>query len=430
MQLNRAFAQQLIDTALKSGAQDAEVYQSSSFSRPVTFESNRLKQLESSESVGTALRVWRDGRPGLAVAYGAVEPQSLVDKAIALSDLNGINRPDFCEPRRDINPPIGKELSVETFIEMGKTAIAQLREAYPDLVCHSSFECDHSETLLLNSDQLYCEAADISLSFFLGAEWMRGDDFLAVYDSEVAQDKLQTAEIVQSILQRLQWATQNTRPSSGKIPVLFTSNAASMLWSTVSSALNGKFILEGSSPWSHAGGKQVLSPKISLYQDPTAKPYICHFDDEGTPTRALSLIREGEIQDFYGDRHTSKALRLRPTGNGFRPSLGRYPTPDLINLIVAPGEKQPLEIIADLENAIIVDQILGGGADLSGDFSVNIDLGYQVKNGEVIGRVKDTMVSGNVYEALKHVVEIGGDRRWQGSCLTPSILLESLSITG
>ena len=40
------------------------------------------------------------------------------------------------------------------------------------------------------------------------------------------------------------------------------------------------------------------------------------------------------------------------------------------------------------------------------------------------------MVSGNVYEALKHVVEVGGDRRWQGSCLTPSILLESLSITG
>jgi PmbA protein len=140
MQLNRAFAQQLIDTALKSGAQDAEVYQSSSFSRPVTFESNRLKQLESSESIGTALRVWRDGRPGLAVAYGAVEPQSLVDKAIALSELNEINRPDFCERRTDINPPIGTEMSVETFIDMGKAAIAQLRDAYPDLICHGSFE--------------------------------------------------------------------------------------------------------------------------------------------------------------------------------------------------------------------------------------------------------------------------------------------------
>ncbi|AFY38354.1 peptidase U62 modulator of DNA gyrase [[Leptolyngbya] sp. PCC 7376] len=430
MQLKAEFAQELIDTALKCGAQDADVYQSSSFSRPVTFESNRLKQLESSESTGTALRIWRDGRPGLAVAYGAFEAQTLVDKAIALSQLNEVNPPDFCKARKDINPPIGTEISVETFIEMGKVAIAQLREAYPDLICHGSFECDHSETLLLNSKGLYCEAADISLSYFLETEWVRGDDFLAVYDGEVAQDKLQPQATIQSILQRLQWATKNTMPSTGQVPVLFTSNAASMLWSTVASALNGKLILEGSSPWSRAAGKQIISPEISLYQDPTAKPYICHFDDEGTQARSLSLIREGTVQEFYGDRHTSKELNIRPTGNGFRPSLGRYPTPELINLIVAPGKKQLSEMIAELQDAIIVDQILGGGADLSGDFSVNIDLGYQVKNGEVIGRVKDTMVSGNVYEALKNVVEVGGDRHWQGSCLTPSILLESLSITG
>ena len=59
--------QQLIELALKSGAVAAEVYQSSSLSHPVFFEANRLKQLESSESVGTALRLWREGCPGLAV---------------------------------------------------------------------------------------------------------------------------------------------------------------------------------------------------------------------------------------------------------------------------------------------------------------------------------------------------------------------------
>jgi PmbA protein len=39
------------------------------------------------------------------------------------------------------------------------------------------------------------------------------------------------------------------------------------------------------------------------------------------------------------------------------------------------------------------------------------------------------MVSGNVYDALKNVVEVGGDRHWQGSCFTPSILVAALSIT-
>ena len=76
-----------------------------------------------------------------------------------------------------------------------------------------------------------------------------------------------------------------------------------------------------------------------------------------------------------------------------------------------------------------MDQILGGGADLSGDFSVNIDLGYQVKNGEVIGRVKDTMVSGNVYEALKNVVEVGGDRQFSSMRELPHLIWE-MTTTG
>lgn len=422
-------AQQLLDIARTSGADYAEVYQSSSFSRPVTFEANRLKQLESSESVGTALRVWREDRPGLAVAYGLVEPQDLVAKAIALSQLNDPETIDFCEPRRDINPPIGSELPVEILVEMGKTAIAQLRDAYPDILCNAGFDCESESTLLINTDGLYCTSADISLSYYLEVEWVRGDDFLGVYDEEYAHHELHPEEAVQAIVQRLAWAKNNVPATTGKVPVIFTNNAASMFWSTVASALNGKLILEKSSPWSNEIGNLVVSPQISLYQDPTAKPYICHFDDEGTQTRSLSLIREGYLNEVYGDRRTARELSIRPTGNGFRSSLGRYPTPELINLIVSPGTENLATMISQLDSAIIVDQVLGGDADLSGDFSVNIDLGYQVRNGEIIGRVKDTMVAGNVYEALKNVVKIGGDRRWQGSCYTPSILLESLSIT-
>jgi len=52
------------------------------------------------------------------------------------------------------------------------------------------------------------------------------------------------------------------------------------------------------------------------------------------------------------------------------------------------------------------DQMLGGGSSISGDFSINVDLGFLVQNGQVVGRVKDTMVAGNVYTALKHVVAL------------------------
>jgi PmbA protein len=74
--------------------------------------------------------------------------------------------------------------------------------------------------------------------------------------------------------------------------------------------------------------------------------------------------------------------------------------------------------------------MLGGGNGISGDFSINVDLGYRVKNGQIIGRVKDTMVAGNVYTVLKQLVALGSDADWNGSCYTPSLIVEGLSTTG
>jgi PmbA protein len=203
-----------------------------------------------------------------------------------------------------------------------------------------------------------------------------------------------------------------------------------MLWGTVQSALNGKRVLEKASPWSDRRGQVVTTTALTVSQHPQAGPFSCPFDDEGTPTRPLVFINNGVLQTFYCDRITGRQCGEATTGNGFRPTLGSYPTPGLFNFLVQPGEGTLPDLIATLENGLVVDQMLGGGAGISGEFSVNVDLGYRVHRGEIIGRVKDTMVSGNVYTALKHLVKLGGDADWNGSCYTPSLIVEGLSITG
>jgi PmbA protein len=423
--------EQLLKIAKNKGATHAEVYQARSLSHPVFFEGNRLKQLESSQSEGTALRLWRDGCPGLAVAYGQFEPEVLVDKAIALSQLNLPETVELTEARTDIRPNVGQTLPVETLIEMGKKAIAQLRQAYPEVICSAEFECEEETTILVNSQGLDCQYTETSLSYYLGVELVRGEDFLGIYDGEYSRDKLNPDLIVKQILQRLDWAKTNTAPSTGKVPVLFTANAATILWGTVSAALNGKRVLEGSSPWSEKKGELVVSKLLTLSQQPDREPYSCPFDDEGTLTQPLALISQGRLENFYCDRTIGRELGTGTTGNGFRPGLGSYPTPSLVNLIVEGAHCGSLEdLIRQLDKGVIVDQILGGGADISGDFSINVDLGYQVENGQVIGRVKDTMIAGNVYTVLKQVVALGNDFIWNGSCYTPSLIVEGLSVVG
>ncbi|MFM7407509.1 MAG: TldD/PmbA family protein [Cuspidothrix sp.] len=428
--LQDTLAQQLLELALKSGAEDAEVYQSRSLSRPVFFEANRLKQLETSQAEGTALRLWRDGCPGLTVAYGDVDPQAMVEKSLALSQLNPPETVELASHTGQSYPDLGTSVSVEMLINWGKEAIALIRDVYPDILCHSDWECDVENTRVINTKGLDSHYTDTTLSCYMSAEWVRGDDFLSVADGQTQRGELHPEKVASQILQRLNWAEENVSSLSGRYPVLFTSKAADMLWGTVQSALNGKHILEKASPWVDRLGKPVIAPTLTLYQNPEAGPYSCPFDDEGHPTQSLVFIENGILQNLYSDRTTGRQLNIGSTGNGFRPGLGSYPTPGLFNFLIQPGDLSLIDLISKMDDGLIVDQMLGSCSGLSGDFSINVDLGYRVKNGQIIGRVKDTMVAGNVYTALKQVIKLGGDADWNGSCYTPSLIVEGLSITG
>jgi len=420
----------LLELAQRSGAEAAEVLQSRSHCSPVFFEANRLKELQSSESEGTALRVWRNSRPGIAVAYGPVNPQVLVDRALSLSELNQPETIELTQGSTIAYADDGKAVLVEQLLSWGKEAILRVREVYPDVLCTVDCDCELESTRLINSLGLDVRHQDTTLHFAMSVDWVRGDDFLTASDGISTRGDLDPQAIANQIIQRLDWAQENVEPCSGRVPILFTSKAADMLWGTLHAALNGKRVLEGSSPWSEYKGTQVTHEAITISQEPDIGPFSCPFDDEGTPTQHLVFIQDGVLQNFYCDRTTGRLLGQQTTGNGFRPGLGSYPTPGLFNWLVKPGDRSFMDLIAELEDGIIVDQILGGGAGISGDFSINVDLGYRVKKGQIIGRVKDTMVAGNVYTALKQLMQLGADAEWNGSCYTPSLIVGGLSVTG
>jgi len=90
-----------------------------------------------------------------------------------------------------------------------------------------------------------------------------------------------------------------------------------------------------------------------------------------------------------------------------------------------------LDLIAGMKEGLIVNQVLGAGQSnqLAGEFSVNLDLGYKVENGEIVGRVKNTMVAGSIFEAFKCLVDLGVSPEWVGgSAYLPCLLFDQLSV--
>ncbi|MCR4395044.1 MAG: metallopeptidase TldD-related protein, partial [Dehalococcoidales bacterium] len=117
-------------------------------------------------------------------------------------------------------------------------------------------------------------------------------------------------------------------------------------------------------------------------------------------------------------------------GNGSR-GRGGLVSPAPSAFIIPPGEATFEEMVKDIKEGLIIEQLMGAeqGNVLGGEFSGNVLLGYKIENGEITGRVKNTMVSGNVYQILKEVIALGKTAKWVGgTLLAPHIYVPAVSV--
>ena len=96
------------------------------------------------------------------------------------------------------------------------------------------------------------------------------------------------------------------------------------------------------------------------------------------------------------------------------------------------GDIKFSDLVKNISEGIIVDELLGAGQgnELSGDFSANITLGYKIENGEIVGRIKDTMISGNCFKALEKIDHLSKDtKNLYGRIELPFLQTENIEIT-
>ena len=156
----------------------------------------------------------------------------------------------------------------------------------------------------------------------------------------------------------------------------------------------------------------MLDERISIWDDPLhpMTPQTHPVDDEGIPSRRIDFIRDGVIGEPYFDLQTAGETGKLSTGCGLR-GVTTTPSPSTSYITMAGGETPASEIFDGVKQGVLVEQLLGAGQgnELGGDFRANLSLGFLIDNGEIVGRVKDTMISGNVYEALNQVEALSSE---------------------
>lgn len=418
-------------------AEQAEVFQVTSRRTPVKFEANQLKQILTKESTTTALRLIKDGRIGFAQVAGPVDPEALVNMALETCRFGAVAKFDLptaqSYPKVEIYDPQVEQVAIDAMVQLGEQLIATVREHTPEILCEASVGKGVVSVRIINSRG---GAASYEKSFFsMGIEGMlvQDSDMLFVGDSQSScHPLLDSKELTDEVTLQLELAKKKVSLATQPMPVIFKpSGVASALISPLMMAFNGKIVFMGASPLKNKLGMQAFDNRLSLWDDATV-PYqvaSCPCDDEGVPGQRTPLIEHGVVSQFLYDLQTAGLASARSTGNGSR--SGGLPSPSTNSLIIAEGETSFYDMVADIKLGLVVEQLIGAaqGNVLNGDFSGNVLLGYKIENGEMVGRVKDTMVSGNVYQMLKQVETIGSDVRWvEGFLKTPSFYCANLAV--
>ena len=209
--------------------------------------------------------------------------------------------------------------------------------------------------------------------------------------------------IVERVLWQLRNAEKIVAAPTGAVKVYLPPQELPAFLSPIYMGLNGRAVAKGESPLRDRLGEQVLDPCLTIIDDPHRDWAGGHeIDPDGVPTQELTLFDNGVLKTFLYDLDTAGLAGVEPTGNAGCSPYAPVPQPGSV-----PSE----ELLASIDDGLYILGMIGFGQSniINGDFSSNVSLGYRIKDGKIVGRVKDTMIAGNVYDIFKQHVRLSSD---------------------
>ncbi|MDR2615795.1 MAG: TldD/PmbA family protein [Oscillospiraceae bacterium] len=181
-------------------------------------------------------------------------------------------------------------------------------------------------------------------------------------------------------------------------------------------AADGPMIM-GISPWIGKTGEKVASESLSVTCDPFDPRLIFPPRvSDGHILETQEIIKDGKLQSYMLSRYgalKTKLPRAKCTSNA----------------IVKPGERSWRDILADIDDGLLLNSITGGSPAPNGDFSFVARQSFRIRGGEIGEPVNETMISGNFFDLLKNIVGVSRETVDDG-CLMPWVAFEGVTISG
>lgn len=223
--------------------------------------------------------------------------------------------------------------------------------------------------------------------------------------------------------------------ASGTYKTIIYNKAMASILKTFACNFSADRVQKGLSLLKDKEGEIIASNLVTIIDDPLFDNGLSStpFDDEGVSTYTKEIISNGKLITFLHNLKTANKAGVKSTGNGFKSSYASSISVSESNLYLKGGNKSLEELMEHINEGIMITDLAGlhsGANTISGDFSLAAK-GFYVKDGKKSFPIEQITLSGNYFDLLKNIVEVGDDIIFPMSNVgSPSIIVKGLSIAG
>jgi PmbA protein len=432
----RDMAQDILDHARSRGADACEADVSEGFGQSVTVRMGEVETIEYNRDKGVGVTVYLGRQRGYASTsdFSRAALHATVDAALSIArftapdEAAGLPEAELLARDGmdlDLHHPWG--LSVEEAIDFAGRCEAAAFAVGP-LVKNSegaSISAQQSHFVSANSLGFmggYPSSRHyISCSVIAGeGDAMQRDDW---YSTHRDAADLAEPEVIGEYAARRALSRLGARKiATCEVPVLFEAPLAASLIGNFVYAASGGSLYRKSSFLLDSLGTQVFSPQVHISERPHLPRGLASapFDDDGVATRDREVVEAGVLKGYFLSTYSARKLGLPNTGN----AGGSH------NLIVRPGKRDLVGLLALMGRGLLVTELLGQGVNyVTGDYSRGAS-GYWVEDGEIRYPVQEITIAGNLKDMLRGIVAVGSDVLVRGSKQTGSILVDRMTVAG
>lgn len=413
-----------------------DIYASETERLRLEFSGGRVRRIAARES-RTDYRVFSGGGVGFVSAEGAVAPRLAMLRSKELAPLCPCPKVELPGPliqKDNTLLPETQDLTLEELEGLTQRLAAE-GERLAGRTVTAAITVVKSQSTLVNSSDLRYQRRWGAVLASVSVSGASAGDAAAVWTMNDRLDDRNLGGLLAELEARLRMPSRRVPvPDDFRVPVLVRPGALRVLLSPLVMTLNGSVISENMGPFSKKDlGRRVLSPKISIYDDPSTVAAFQRrsLDDEGVCTQQLELVREGHLVGYYTDLLSASRLGMPPSGNGLRESPGMPPAPGLHALRVLRGGARDDELLVAAEEVLVLEELVMVPSipGLESGFVAGLKRGSLFKRGKPVGWVSGTLEI-PYFSTLNSLIAMGTEEAQTegGSCL-PSALFGAMRLT-